>query len=255
MNSQIKYINTLIDTLKDQGNFLALQSYAQGFLDSNVAENCVALADFISGKLQQEGSQIQQQDPKMFNAYQLMWYSLIFRGFISLSPEDQANILQSHLLYAVQIGADLDQALANYFAWQYPLKKIQEIFRDFAKHLEQNSETLGTIPITIEGRRFLPSIRYWLMDYARTPSKVARRGAVERLNYVNQSANARPLTQVQKQQLLKILKFYDQLLNPEAPPRQSLRTSNFELENAGAMPPPSVNIDQKLRDLRVRTGK
>jgi hypothetical protein len=83
--------------------------------------------------------------------------------------------------------------------------------------MEDNSEQFGSQPIEVEGRRLLPQLKYWLLDYAKFPSRVAKRGPVERLNYVNQSPNTKALPQGQRELLLRILKLYDEFLNPDIP--------------------------------------
>jgi hypothetical protein len=65
---------------------------------------------------------------------------------------------------------------------------------------------------------------------------VAKRGPVERLNYVNQSPNTKSLPQGQRETLLKVLKLYDEFLNPNIPVRYSQASpyNNSSSENQSA---------------------
>lgn len=250
MSDTTNYLKDFIKTLNNLDNFSVMQMYYQGVLDDGTADEQIDFATFLSEFLSKEGAVIQKQNPKMYDAYQRMWYSLVISGFISLSPEDQQGLLMQKVGYAAQNDINLDLILRQYYRQKYAQEDIEIITRTFAKFLEQNTETLGTNPITVQGRRFLPAIKYWIMDYASFPSKNAKRGSIDRLNYINQSINTRPLTQVQKQQLLKILKLYDEFLNPE-PPIMEKQKGKLEGVSTQAISS-TVDIDQKLQELRSR---
>lgn len=254
MSSEVNFIKNLIDTLNSDENFISLQYYCQGFLDENIPDQCVEFAAYLSELLAKEGPVLEKQKPKMYEEYQKMWYQLVLRGFSALGPEDQSNILEHKLLFMIQRGMEPEEILSQYLKSKYFFEDDQIVLKTLAKYFEQNTETLGTNPITVQGRRFLPAIKYWLMDYASFPSKNAKRGSIDRLNYVNQSINTRPLTQVQKQQLLKILKLYDELLSPEMPVERKKERTEVRAPSASAAQAakPPVNIDQKLQELRSR---
>ncbi|MBU6447701.1 hypothetical protein KGQ24_02590 [Patescibacteria group bacterium] len=218
MSDTTDYLKNYITTLNNPDNLELLKGYYQGVTDQLSYDEHLDFATFLANFLVKEGPIMEKQDPKMYGEYQLMWYSCVFSAFPALSADDQRNILSQRILAASFLDADVDQIMLSYFNHGYSLQDASTIGRTLANDLEQNNETLGTNPITVQGRRYLPAVKYWIMDYANFPSQSGRRGSIDRLNYINKSQNLRPLTQTQKQTLLKILKLYDSFLNPEPPP-------------------------------------
>ncbi len=218
MSETTDYLKNYITTLNNPDTLELLEGYKDGVMQQLSYDEHLDFASFLSGFLVKEGAVMEKQDPKMYSAYQLMWYDCVFPAFPALSADDQHNILSQRIMSAISLGAETDNIMLSYFKHGYSLQDASTIGRNLAKELEQNDETLGTAPIMIQGRRFLPAIKYWISDYANFPSQSGRRGSIDRLNYINQSQNVRPLTQIQKQNLLKVLKLYDSFLNPEPPP-------------------------------------
>jgi hypothetical protein len=223
--------------------------------------------DYLSEVLQNRGPEIESKSPQLYESYQNYWINLAFSSFVSLDVVDQDNLLKTRVFYAVESGYDLNYLLKQFYLFFESDEFIKELFRNFSKSLEQNSEQFGTMPIEFEGRKMLPTLKYWIMDYSKFPSKVSKRGSVERLNYINQSTNTRSLTQVNRQILLKILKFYDDLLNGERPVVQvnksrsriappELRQKSPSPVSVPSLPSPivpNVNIQKKLDELKMRS--
>ena len=91
------------------------------------------------------------------------------------------------------------------------------LFAGFSQLVRQNTEQLGSGSVEVGGVKYLPQLRYWLLDYAKSPSQSARRSSIDRLNYVNTSPNARQLTQPQRAWLLEVLKLHDALASVDRP--------------------------------------
>lgn len=217
MSQDVDYLKHFINKI-DANNAPVVIKYGEGALQSGIYDDCVDFASYLSFLMSAGGQEFQLSDPQLYSQCLVLWYELIFKGFVVLHNDDQANILQNRILYPLENGTDPDLIAKGYYEFGYSENKMRELLRTLANDLEQNNETLGTNPITVQGRRYLPAVKYWIMDYANFPSQSGRRGSIDRLNYVNKSQNVRPLTQTQKQTLLKILKLYDSFLNPELPP-------------------------------------
>lgn len=286
MSETTDYLKNYITTLNNPDTLELLKGYYQGVTDQLSYDEHLDFASFLASFLVKEGAIMEKQDPKMYGAYQLMWYNCVFSAFPALSADDQRNILSQRVLAAALIDADIDEIMLSYFNHGYSLQDASAEGRTLANGLEQNNETLGTNPITVQGRRYLPAIKYWIMDYANFPSQSGRRGSIDRLNYANRSPNVRPLTQVQKQALMRILKLYDSFLNPEPPPLTGEKAILANLGKVSASQPrptpqpvqvggiqqrrpapvpvtgkpsapfigtrPAVDIDSKLKELRNR---
>jgi hypothetical protein len=201
----------------EASSFDQVQKVVENVLVSDNMAYAEEALEFLNVLLESKGSELERKLPELYDKYQNYWVQLAFMAFPILDSVDQDNLLKNRVLHAVQQGYEPSRLIFSFFDIFETDEHVKNIFRDFAKSLEQNTETFGTAPIIVEGKKMMPALKYWILDYSKFPSKVAKRGNVERLNYVNQSQNARSLTQVYKQQLLKILKFYDDLITGERP--------------------------------------
>jgi hypothetical protein len=261
------------DPLSDEG-FQLLCEEAESQIENGYIADQMDLVNYISQLLSDKSSQLVKTNPKRYEELQRYWVLTAFAAFIGYAQDDKNNLLQRRILFAIQKGLDPQSLLDQYYSVFKSEEFIQETFRVFAHDLEENTETFGSTPITVEGKRMLPQLKYWILDYSKFPSKVAKRGAVERLNYVNNSPNAKALTQGQRDVLLSVLKLYDEFMNPTIPKRADADSYEYELADTYQGAPRAVlpvtqpvaqpvtqpivqNPDQelivhKLEDLRTR---
>jgi|GEM_PF-4263280 len=210
-------VNDLQIYIKDPtsaDDFRFLQNEAEDMIRIGDPEECKELANYLGGILQEYAPQLQNQ-PQMYDLYQAYWHRLAFKAFINLPTNVKNDLIQRRLLFAVSKGFDPDTLIRKYFELLADPQSVKAAIALFQKPFEQNVEALGSNPLTIEDKKVLPQLKNWILDYSKFPSLNARRGSIDRLNYINQSPNARGLTQNQRQVLLKVLKFYDDLINPE----------------------------------------
>lgn len=215
------------------------------------------LVEYLSSLLSRKGQEIESANPSIYESLQSKWLNLAFSAFLVLEASDQDSLLQKKIFTAIQKGFEPDDIINKYFSFYETDEFVKAKFHHFMEALDQNTETLGSLPIEVEGKRMLPNIKYWLLDYSKFPSKNARRGSVERLNYLTQSANVRQLTQGQRQNLSKLLKFYDDLIAGERPLNYQDRRDEKPLTSAriNIPVPRPINIDQKLDELKERVQK
>lgn len=257
-------------TLSDSNYFLqeptnelslsALGAYLIDTINSGEISEKRELLDFLSKFLAKFAKDIAEKFPEIYDQLQTGWLQLAFSGLVGLPSEDQDNLFQKRLLAAIQKGVEPETITKQFYSFFESEEFIKELFHHFAQDLEQNTESLGSLPIEVEGRRMLPSVKYWILDYSKFPSKEARRGAVERLNYLTQSPNVRQLTQGQRQTLSKILKLYDDFLSGElsvaARNQQAQSANSRDVEGirvqAEPIRSPQVDIQKKLEELKRR---
>ncbi len=259
----IEELKNYISDLSNQDNFDVLKSEAEGLLQNGTVSEISALLNFLSDKLNAQAKIVEAKNPQMYEQYESYWALLAFNAFIGMSGPDQDNLLRHRMLYAIQKGFSPDILTYKYFSFYDSQEFISSLFRNFEKSLELNEESLGTNPIDIDGRKFLPQVKYWLQDYSKFPTTSAKRGSIDRLNYINKSQNPRFLTQGQRQQLLLILKLYDDFINCEPPvikvkPMQSRPAPVSPAPARSAMNngfPQTIDIQQKLEELNQRTTK
>jgi hypothetical protein len=261
----IERFKELVQDPSTQEGFDSIQNEAEALLEYSDLSERLDFVEYLSGVLAQQGKAIQQKNPEFYDKYQYYWLMLVFHSFVGLSEEDQENMLQQRILSAIKVGFDQDEILTQYYDMFSTEEFIGEQFKRLSQHLADNSESMGAAPIEIGGKKFLPQIKSWILDYSKFPTKVAKRGSLERLNYINVSPNTRQLTQVQRQQLLQVLELYDQLLNPQGFVGNRIQPKRVKTEvrpepvleivpEAPEPKPevPNVDIDQKLEDLRKR---
>jgi len=268
--------NQIQNPISDEG-FELIKQEVEDQIDSGYLVDQIDLVNYISQVLVDNGPELTSKNPKLYDEFQKCWALLAFAAFPGFAPSDQSNLLQKRLLYAIQKGFDPDDLLREIFSLYESYDYIKEILAVYAHDLESNTEGFGTLPVEVEGKRYLPQVKYWVLDYSRFPSKVAHRGTVERLNYIDQSQNTKPLAQGQRQILLKLLKFYDDLIYANMP---NVKKGN-STETQQAQPPQdqvtrhedgtieikaktsayspmdleSEKIEHKLEDLKQRAEK
>ncbi len=214
-------------------DFQTIQDEARDCLEFGTIQDKMDFADYISEILSANGSALDKANAEMLDQYETLWALLAFGAFVAYHSADQDNLIRTRLLFAVQRGFETDDIIRQYYYFFNSDDFISYNLKLFVKSIEQNTETLGDFPISIDGKRMLPQIKYWVLDYSKYPSLVARRGGVERLNYINHSGNIVQLTQVQRQNLLEILKFYDDLQNPSRP---FLKNEKADVQEAISVP-------------------
>jgi hypothetical protein len=226
-----------------------LQYFGDDLLQNGDDGECQDFVGIIAPLLQQKGVQIERVNPDVYKLYEKYLLLASFKGFLSINDSIQESLIQKKVLAAVQLGFEPDDLITAYQNSFSTPEFIKQEFDRLAKNLEKNTEQFGSTPIELGGSRVLPLIKNWLADYNHLPKQNSSRGSVERLNYINQSQNTRQLTQTQRSLLLKILEFYDDLLNPQVP--ETKTSSNSEIPNEA--PPVVSSIDQKLEALKNRT--
>lgn len=254
-------IKEALESLDGPSKLTYLSNYLEETISYGEVLEKTDLLEYLGGFLSKFAQQT-NKDPEIYDQLQTGWFHLAFNGLVGLSSEDQDNLIQKRLLAAIQKGVEPEMVTKQFYSYFESEEFIKELFHHFATNLEQNTESLGSLPIEVDGRRMLPLVKYWILDYSKFPSKEARRGAVERLNYLTQSANVRQLTQGQRQWLSKILKLYDDFLSGElsvAAKNQKAQVS-FGRDVEGIRVPaapesyraPQVDIQKKLEELKRR---
>ncbi|MEK7652236.1 MAG: hypothetical protein AAB351_03520 [Patescibacteria group bacterium] len=262
--------------LSSADNFEAIKLQADGVIQAGDPADAEDFLNLLSKSLAAQGNTVQSTNPQMYDQYEAMWTLLAFKAFPTLNSDDQENLLKTRFFFAIQNGYNPDAIVNEFFLDYQDDSVVKNKFGIFVKYLLSNAERLGSNTVEIEGKKYLPELRYWIQDYSKFPSKTPKRGSVERLAYINQSGNVRSLTQVYRQALLRVLKFYDDLVNVDRPKKmideEDLEDAREDMEvlaqawqeaqggNVVSMPQApnqqvGLNIDQKLQDLRNRVGR
>lgn len=122
-----------------------------------------------------------------------------------------SELLQYHILDAIEAGLDIDELMrmraisSSELLWP-------KISQEYLKALSQNTQLVGSQPLLIEGDRssYLPYIKNWISAYNRRFG-VEKHTGLEPHQFVLEDVNAQKLSKGTKETLLKILKFYENL--------------------------------------------
>ncbi len=126
------------------------------------------------------------------------------------------ELLRQHVLFALAWGIDLRDRLTLLYLYSLPDGEyVSGIRQTIRQSLKSNVERLGTNPISQGPGATVPSeVRHWLADYESSFPADQARGSVDEVGYLNQSGNVRPLSEVDRDTLLKLIQFYDFLIFP-----------------------------------------
>ncbi|MFH1183395.1 MAG: hypothetical protein V1690_03990 [Candidatus Moraniibacteriota bacterium] len=131
--------------------------------------------------------------------------------FPILSDDKVEELLQYHLLEAVDLGLDLEE-LMKMRAITISELLWPKLSQQYLKALSQNTQLIGSEPIVLEGEKstFLPYVKNWISVYNRRFG-IEKHGGLEPHQFVLENANAQRLNKGLKESLLKIIKFYESL--------------------------------------------
>ena len=136
----------------------------------------------------------------------LAWFTLPLR-----SDDELRAAMKNYLLFGLKTNIDLADKIQSRLEWlTNDIANLSER-QLMINSLKENEERLSQerISVSAETERKLDMVKNWIVDYDRFINKLGSRADVERVVYINQSANARKLNQEDKETLLKILKIYD----------------------------------------------
>jgi hypothetical protein len=131
--------------------------------------------------------------------------------FPILSDDKVEELLQYHLLEAIDLGLDVEE-LMKMRAITISELLWPKLSQQYLKALSQNTQLIGSEPIVLEGEKstFLPYVKNWISVYNRHFG-IEKHGGLEPHQFVLENANAQRLSKGLKETLLKVLKFYESL--------------------------------------------
>lgn len=241
---EIEELKNLIKDPTKPGDFQIIRDEAEQRIASGTTQDNLEMMDYLSDIISNYGSALSARLPQAYDSYQALWTLAGFAGFIGLQSAVQESLLQKSIFFAITKGLNTDSLLQQFYNFYESDDFIKETFRILLNSLQQNTEVLGANSIETEGKKFLPQIRYWIMDYSKFPTKAAARTAVERLNYINQSPNCRQLTQVQRQSLLSLLKLYDDFIKAQPPVSEKQQVAGRDYASENLAQPPQQQAAQ-----------
>lgn len=131
--------------------------------------------------------------------------------FPILSDDKVEELLQYHLIEAIDIGLDVED-LMKMRAITISELLWPKLSQQYLKALAQNTQLIGSEPIVLDGEKstFLPYVKNWISVYNRRFG-IDKHSGLEPHQFVLENSNAQRLSKGLKETLLKVLKFYESL--------------------------------------------
>jgi glutathione S-transferase len=164
-----------------------------------------------------------EDEPKLADEYKGLQVELKYFVFPTLIDKDAEELLKVHLRFGLESeGFDIKERIDARAFFYHDEATGGEQRRMVTRAVRENEEMVGSERLEISGEKgFLaPTIKNWLRDYELFFEKPGPRSTVEEVTYVNQNKNAKKITDIEKEFLLKVLGFYDFLMFPPAVVRE-----------------------------------
>ncbi len=208
-------INDLkIEDLKDISTANELKELVQEFCETNNVDEAKDLL-IILHKLYDKESGFAKEYHDLDQLYQKMMVKLKFLALHTLPVQEISKLIRHHLLVAIGCEIDMFDRI-DLLAILYRDRQLgDEIRKNMVSAMVDNTERIGQSPIQREGgEQEPPYIKNWLKDFARYFPSDRRLGNLEKVEYLNNSTNARTLQDEQKEQLRQVMNIYTYLRFP-----------------------------------------
>jgi len=131
--------------------------------------------------------------------------------FPIISDDKVEELLQYHLLEALEAGLDLEE-LMKMRAITISELLWPKLSQQYLKALMQNTQLIGGDPLSVAGEKssFLPYIKNWISIYNRRFG-IEKHTGLEPHQFVLEDANTQRLSGSFKEKLLKMLNFYESI--------------------------------------------
>lgn len=162
-------------------------------------------------KFEEENGEFLQYYPEGQEALNRRKYIIDFLLFPIISDDKVSELLQYHLINAMESGLDVEELMkqraisTSELVWP-------KLSQEYLKALSQNTELIGATPISIKGDKssYLPYVKNWISAYNQRFG-IEKHSGLEPHQFVLEENNAKRLNKGQKEILLKVLKFYENL--------------------------------------------
>ncbi len=162
-------------------------------------------------KFEEENGEFLQYYQEGQEALNRRKYIIDFLLFPIISDTKVSELLQYHLTKALESGLDIEELMkqraisTSELVWP-------KLSQEYLKALAQNTELIGATPISIKGDKssYLPYVKNWVSAYNQRFG-IEKHSGLEPHQFVLDDNNAKKLIKPQKEILLKVLKFYENL--------------------------------------------
>lgn len=131
----------------------------------------------------------------------------------SLNVKELLALLKTSILAIYSIpGYLLSERIDDYLEQLDDVPEEISFYESFVKLLESDEEVIGTSDLTVDGKKFTPSIRNFIKDYNFVTNQQAEKNALTEVQYFSGSKILNLLPENQRAVVKDIIKSYDDAL-------------------------------------------
>lgn len=215
-----------------------IEDKAQEYINHGQTWEAKLLADKIESRVMSL-PELAIKNPTTYNSYLQIILRLKLASFSVYDDVTCLNLIKTNFLDASKFGLDFNK-LMNIKMYSIPVLVWPEFAQQCIGALKSNSQRIGQKPLEIKGEESpkAPIIQNWLSDYDRTYN-IDKQTELQRSQYLAQSLNARNLNEQERNWLLQLLRFYDNL-KPLPAAMLEEKPKEAKTPMPSAMPTPSV---------------
>lgn len=162
-------------------------------------------------KFEEENAEFLQYNPAGQDELNKRKWIVQYILFPIIADDKVEELLQYHLLEALSVGLDLEE-LMKMRAITISELLWPKLSQQYLKALMQNTQLIGSDPISLDNEKtsFLPYVKNWISLYNRKYG-IDKHEGLEPHQFILDNPNAQQLSKSLKENLLKVLKFYESL--------------------------------------------
>lgn len=194
-------INELtLEKLSSQEIFEQIKDWADRFLETDIFNpDALEMRRALQAKLS-----LAEAPEELKNQYQPLILIFQFYSLLNAGSDGRGELIKEQALAALRASIKVKELLADYFITRYDILFDHQERKNLLQNYRQNQEILAKQPIS-----------GWLSRYLSSIGLKTKRGAIERINFVNNSPEIKSLTPAEKSLLLKTLELFDWLEFPD----------------------------------------
>lgn len=183
---------------------------ADEYLSRERAPEAKKLAGRIEAGLQ-AAPDLASSQPDLYRGYLRVILKLKLVAFSVYDNNTSLALIKNHFLSAAKLGIDLNETI-DLKMYSLPAAAWDNFSQNCIRALKENQQRLGSKDIIIQGENnpVSPTISNWLRDYDRTFGS-DKQSDINQRKYLSQNPNVKKLNDQEKNWLLNLLTFYDNL--------------------------------------------
>jgi hypothetical protein len=202
--------------LADPKIYQVFEDFVMQIIQNDHGDQALRVRARLEDELLVKYPQLQKEKPELFIKYNQLVVLLKFVLFSSRPFEQIEELIHSYLLFAINHKVSIQDKFQDVLDVYNDIMMDGKIAESLAVAMIESRTLIGKQELITPSRKKVPpTIGNWMRDYdSATRSKLTedeKRGAVQRITYLNTSPNGRTLSSDDRKNLLNIFEIYDWL--------------------------------------------